>query len=59
MLNEYEITYLCNGKRTRTVVLATSRAGAAKWARNYERNRGNDYKLIRATRKENKDAEMV
>lgn len=49
-MNEYKIEYMCNGTRAKAIVLATTRAAAAKWMCRYERSRGNVYKLIKASR---------
>lgn len=49
-MREYKIEYLCNGNYARMIVLASTRAGAAKWARQYEKERGNLYMLLKASR---------
>ena len=49
-MNEYKIEYLLNGSFAKATVLATTRAGAAKWISNYERSKGNAYKLLKATK---------
>jgi hypothetical protein len=50
IMNEYKIEYECNGKHAKAIVLATTRAEAAKWMCKYEKNRGNAYKLLKATK---------
>lgn len=49
-MKEYKIEYLCNGNRAKMVVFANTRAGAAKWACQYEKERGNSYMLLKASR---------
>lgn len=50
MCYEYKIEYKCNGKHAVAVVLASTRAAAAKWLCQYERSRGNEYRLVKANK---------
>jgi hypothetical protein len=49
-MKEYKIEYLCNGNSAKMVVLASTRASAAKWACQYEKGRGNSYVFLKASR---------